>query len=137
MIGSAADDSERFAERYRVTGEAAQLAVELDALGGDYQGNGYTTMDQADELGRLCELRPGSLLVDVGSGCGWPGLYLADRCDCSVVAVDRVIEGVEVGARRALRDGLGSRSLSLCGDAGALPLRSRSVDAVVHTDLVC
>lgn len=137
MTAGAADESERFAERYAVTGAAALLAVEREALGGDYQGNGYTTMAQAAELGRLCELGPDRLLTDVGAGCGWPGLYLATRHGCTTVSIDRVAEGVEATTRRAAADGLADTCFAVLGDAVHLPLGSSSVDAVIHTDLTC
>ena len=137
MLAQPADDSERFGERYILTGAPAQLAVEREALGADYQGNGYTTLAQADELGRLCGLQPGRVLADVGAGCGWPGLYLAGRHGCRTVSIDRVMEGVEVAARRARSEGLSETSLAVVGDAEFLPLRPSSVDAVIHTDLTC
>lgn len=137
MASRTVDDTERFAERYTVMGAAAALAVETEALGSDYQANGYTTIDQADDLGRICELAPGQVLADVGSGCGWPGLYLAAKHGCSLVVIDRVAEGVEVAARRAISDGQGDTSLAIQADATALPLRSASVDVVLHTDLLC
>ena len=137
MGARAADDSERFAERYALTGAQAQLAVEREALGADYQGNGYTTIAQADELGRVCELGADRVLADIGAGCGWPGLYLASRYGCLTVSVDRVQEGVDVAARRAAKEGLSDTSFAVCGDATHLPLRSWSVDAVIHTDLIC
>ena len=137
MASRSADDSERFAERYTVMGAPAALAVETEALGSDYQANGYTTIEQADELGRVCGLAPGQVLVDVGSGCGWPGLYLALKHGCASITIDRVAAGVEVSARRAIRDGQERTSLAIQADATALPLRSASVDVVLHTDLLC
>ncbi len=134
---SAADDTERFRERYAISGAAALLAAETAALGSDYQANGYTTVAQADELGRVLELRPGQVLVDVGAGCGWPGLYLSDQDGCAVISVDPVVEGCFVARRRALTDGLTERAWTLRGNAIALPLRSGSVDVVVHSDLLC
>ncbi len=131
------DDVERFAERYAESGTPAALAAELATLGTDYQASGYTTRDQANALGEALMLAPGRRLLDVGSGCGWPGLYLAGRHGCSVVSVDPVLDGSRITQERAVADGLAERSAAVQGDAESIPLRSRSVDAVVHGDLLC
>lgn len=132
-----ADDDERFAERYLKSGAVAALAAEFDALGSDYQANGYTTVAEADELGLALELGPGQVLADLGAGCGWPGLYLAHTHGCAVVSIDPVVEGLEVAGRRAERDELENRAWALQAHADALGLRPGSVDAVVHTDVLC
>ena len=131
------DDEERFAERYSVSGTSADLQAELDALGSDYEANGYTTRAQADDLGRALALESGHVLLDLGSGCGWPGLYLAARHGCAVVSVDPVVEGCRTTRNRAWRDGLRDRSLTLRAGADSIPLRSGRVDAIVHGDLLC
>jgi SAM-dependent methyltransferase len=132
-----ADDDERFAERYRDSGAAAALTAEFEALGSDYQANGYTTVSEADDLGRVLGLGPGQRLADLGAGCGWPGLYLARRHGCSVISLDPVVEGLAVAGKRAERDGQQERAWVVQAHADALGLRPGSVDAVVHTDVLC
>ena len=68
-----------------------------------YGADGYTTRAEADAIGRALELGPGDLLLDVGTGCGWPGLYLAATTGCRVVATDAPIEGLHRAARRMWR----------------------------------
>ena len=131
------DDRARFRDRYIVSGAPALLAAETEALGSDYQANGYTTVAEADELGRVLDVGLGQVLVDVGAGCGWPGLYLATKHGCTVVGVDPVAEGCGVAERRAFTDGLAERAWAVRGNAIALQVRAASVDAVVHTDLLC
>jgi ubiquinone/menaquinone biosynthesis C-methylase UbiE len=130
-------NDDRYRRRYETSGEAALIAVEFDALGTDYQANGYTTKAQADVLGTVLDLGPGDVLLDLGSGCGWPGLYLAKSTGCSLVSLDPVDEGIETARSRACADGLGERSLQIRATAVDVPLRSRSVDGVVHTDVLC
>ncbi len=133
----ATDEIERFRERYSVSHEEALLAAEMDTLDSDYQANGYTTRAQADEIGDVLGLAPGQVLLDLGAGCGWPGLYLAARHGCAVVSLDPVIEGVVVARHRSVADGLSARAWAIQSRADAIPLRPRSVDAVVHADVRC
>ena len=130
-------DPDRFDARYHVTGDAVFVAIERAVLGVEYQATGYTTRSEADELGRRLGLGPGSRLLDVGSGCGYPGLYLAARTGCSVVTVDPVATGAAVCRARSRRDGLTDRHLAVIARGQALPVRAASFDAVVHVDVTC
>ena len=78
----------------------------------------------------------GRTLVDIGAGCGWPGLYLAQRHGCRLVGLEPVVEGATTARDRARRDGH-TESWIVRAAGTALPLRPRSVDAVVHTDVLC
>jgi len=132
-----ADDPERFAQRYSVSANPAQLAAELEVLGSDHQANGYTTVDQADRMSTALGLKPGRILVDLGAGCGWPGLYMAASTGCSVLSIDPVAEGGATARDRVAADDLAPPSAAVQADAEAIPLRSRSVDAIVHGDVLC
>ena len=124
-------------QRGAVSAAAAPRSVEFEALGSDYGATGYTTREQADELGRLLELGPGSVLLDIGAGCGWPGLYLAKTFGCSVISTDPLREGVRATRDRIGSDGVGSGALALLATGEQLPVRSRSIDAIVHADVLC
>ena len=130
-------DAELFGQRYAVSGDAALRMVELEALGTDYRATAYTTREQADDLGRLLELGSGSVLLDIGAGCGWPGLYLAETFGCSVISADPVMEGAGAARDRITSDGIGSRALALLANGEQLPIRAGSIDAVVHADVMC
>ncbi len=132
-----ADDPERFAQRYSVSANPSQLATELEVLGSDYQANGYTTIAQADRMSAALGLEPGKILVDLGAGCGWPGLYMAASTGCSVLSIDPVGEGSATARDRIVADCLEPPSAAIQADAEAIPLRSRSVDAIVHGDVLC
>ncbi len=130
-------ETERFAQRYAMSSEANLRVVELEALGSDYQATGYTTRKQADGIGRLLALEPGKVLVDIGAGSGWPGLYLATTFGCSVISVDPIMEGCSAAFDRIDSDGLVPRALALLGSGEKLPIRSGSIDAIVHADVMC
>ncbi|NIR39113.1 MAG: methyltransferase domain-containing protein [Actinobacteria bacterium] len=131
------DDIERFRQRYRISHEEALLAAERAALGSDYGGNGYTTMEQAEEIGRRLALGPADVLLDIGAGCGWPGLHLASTLGCAVISTDPIPEGMVVARRRSIADRIDDRSWAVSAGAEAIPLRPGSVDAVIHTDVLC
>ena len=131
------DPNERFSDRYEASGAEALIAAEREVLGSDYQANGYTTLAQAEAIGAALGLRPADRLLDLGSGCGYPGLYLADRFRCDVATLDPVSSGASTAARRAERDGVAERHLAVVGEGTALPFRDRSFDAIVHIDVMC
>ncbi len=130
-----AEEEQRFRDRYRTSSTDPLVQAEIEVLGSDYRANGYTTKAQADELGKVLGLGAGDLLLDVGSGCGWPGLYLGATLGCRVVGVDPISEGGAVATSRARSDEVGYVAVGSHGEA--LPFRSESFDAVVHTDLTC
>ena len=137
MAPASNNPEERFSERYSASGATASIEAELEVLGTDYQANGYSTRSHVDEFGNVLGLQPGDRLLDLGSGCGYPGLYLAQRHGCSLATLDPVASGVTVGVQRARRDGLDDRHLAVIGSGAALPFRSESFDAIVHVDVMC
>ncbi|MCP3857496.1 MAG: class I SAM-dependent methyltransferase [Actinomycetia bacterium] len=130
-------DNKRFVQRHAVGGQPVLLATEMEALGTDYQANGYTTPAQADEIGEDLALGPGHLLLDIGAGCGFPGLYLAKKHGCAVISLDPVAEGVRVARQRGSFDGLSELTWAIQADAESIPLMSGSVDAIVQADVLC
>jgi len=76
------------------------------------------------------------LVLDIGSGRGWPSVYLSRTTGCSVVATDLPVGSPHLAARRAARDGVANRYASLRCSATHLPFRSRAFDAVIHTDVL-
>ena len=131
------DPNERFSDRYAASGAEALIEAEREVLGSDYQANGYTTLSRAAAIGEALRLQPADRLLDLGSGCGFPGLYLADRFGCDVATLDPVSSGASTAARRADRDGMAERHLAVIGEGAALPFRDRSFDAIVHIDVMC
>ena len=136
------DDAERtaveqFDRQHRLGVASAQRRVEQVVLGSDYGATSYTTLRQANELGERLQLRSGVLLLDLGTGSGWPGIHLAKVTGCRVVLSDQPIEGLRVARQRTLEEGVADR----CGLVGAsgnrLPFRERVFDAITHTDVCC
>jgi methylase of polypeptide subunit release factors len=125
-----------FAERYAVGHSQRMVAIEQAVIGGDWGANGYTTMGEADELCDRLELDGSKRLLDVGTGQGWPGLYLSKKTGCELVITDVPIEGLRTGLTRASRDEI--RPLgAVVSSARRLPFRDQSFDALCHTDVLC
>ena len=112
-------------------------AIERQVCGCDFGGNSWTSKDQADALIRLLGLGPDSELIDLGAGTGWPGIYIAKECGCSVTLVDLPEIGLQIALNRAEVEGLADRVSSKIADAADLPFPEGSFDAISHCDLLC
>jgi 2-polyprenyl-3-methyl-5-hydroxy-6-metoxy-1,4-benzoquinol methylase len=123
-----------FDQRYGAALPPIARQIEQQVIGGDWGANGYTTMDQADTLAHELHLSATDRLLDLGTGRGWPGLYLATRTGCQVVLTDLPLEGLRVAANR---EGLAARTAVVAAAASALPFQAGSFDAVIHTDVLC
>src|SRR3972149_5033743 len=100
------DTISRFHDRYSLPVTDAALAVEKEVIGANVAASGYTTVKQADAPIPEPRLRPGTLLLDVGAGRGWPGLYLAEETGCDVVLADIPAPGLATAVARADEAGL-------------------------------
>ena len=126
-----------FSARYAASTSDAPAFVEREVFGTDYGANGYTTVADADELATRLELDSDDLLLDVGAGCGWPGLYLSDKTGCGLVSFDLPEEGLQRAHERGLEDALTGFVGAVRGDGRAIPFRSESFTAAVHADVLC
>jgi 2-polyprenyl-3-methyl-5-hydroxy-6-metoxy-1,4-benzoquinol methylase len=126
-----------FQERYGNCTSPTTCEIERRVIGGDWGANGFTTMAQADTLARQLHLSAGDRLLDLGSGRGWPGLYLAAQTGCRVVLTDLPLEGLLVAADRAASEGLAARTGVVAAAASGLPFRAGSFDVIIHTDVLC
>jgi cyclopropane fatty-acyl-phospholipid synthase-like methyltransferase len=131
------DARSHFSERYALPSADVAIEIERRVIGATWGANGYTTLEQADELGRLVDLGPGRRLLDVGTGRGWPSLHLAQQTGCTVVGTDLPLEALAVAARRARAEAIDSRVALVAAGGPSQPFRAGSFDAVVLTDVLC
>lgn len=131
------DARAHFEDRYRIKGNAAAATVEQVVIGAVWGANGYTTRDQADLLAAHLQLRSGHRLLDLGTGRGWPALYLAKAVGCRVVGTDLPLAALRSAQRRARREHVGDRTALVVASGATLPFRTGEFDAVVHTDVLC
>ncbi len=130
------DCEERFCERYSAPVAEAALIVEREVIGANVGANGYTTVAQADMLAQRLELRDCVTLLDIGSGRGWPGLYLAANTGCSTVLMDLPKPALAAAIQRADDQGLSGTSVTRASATNP-PFRTASFDAITHTDTLC
>ena len=128
---------DHFSERYAVPTTLTLGDIERRVLGEAWGVNGYTTVAQAAALGRALDLRPGRRLLDVGTGRGYPAMYLAATTGCSAIGTDLPHEPLAAATRKARREHLDSRTAFVAAGGAAQPFRDQCFDAVVLTDVLC
>ena len=128
---------ERFKREREIALAPVRLEIERRVCGRDYGGTSWTTIHEARQVAELLWLGPGNLLLDIGAGSGWPGLFLAATTGCDVVLTDIPFHGLQAAAERARADELSSACWVAVADGAALPFRSGGFDAVSHSDVLC
>jgi hypothetical protein len=128
---------ERFVVEQRVAFAPARLAVERAVCGSDYGGTSWTTMEEAGRVAGMLGVGPGDLLLEVGAGTGWPGLFVAQETGADLVLSYIPHLGLGAALARGVADGLGGRIWAAAADGGALPFGDGAFDAVSHSDVLC
>ena len=122
---------------YQVGQTPLMLSIERSVCGCDYGATSWTTQSEAEQMVSLLQLRRQAVLLDLGSGAGWPALYLAKLTGCDVALVDLPIEGLRIARGRALMENESSGCWVAVADAAELPFAAASFDALCHSDLLC
>lgn len=122
---------------YQVGQTPLMLSIERSVCGCDYGATSWTTQSEAEQMVSLLQLKRQAVLLDLGSGAGWPALYLAKLTGCDVALVDLPIEGLRIARRRALLENESSVFWAAVADAAELPFAAASFDALCHSDLLC
>ncbi|HTE73998.1 MAG TPA: class I SAM-dependent methyltransferase [Actinomycetes bacterium] len=94
----------------------------------------WITRTELADIVREVKVAAGALLVDVGSGRGGPGLWVAAQTGADHLAVDITEVGLEEVRQTAGRLGLGDRSRAAVGSFEQMPLEDASADAVMSID---
>src|SRR5258708_15531513 len=110
--------------------ESAQAAV-----GPDYVGQfSFSNTAHLRRLAARLTLAPGVLLADLCCGNGGPGLYLAGRSGCRLVAVDWAMAGVAQGQRQTAALGRAGLAQFVVADITRPLFRDACLDAVMNID---
>ena len=116
----------------------AEAAVRRDTYGEDIGQSSWITAAAWLQFADQLNVRPDSHVLEVGSGSGGPGVYLAAKRGCRVTGVDINELGVANGQRLAAAQGLSDRVTFQPIDASRpLPFDDRTFDAVVSNDAMC
>jgi ubiquinone/menaquinone biosynthesis C-methylase UbiE len=94
----------------------------------------FTTRSELARIARSLEVGADGLLVDIGSGRGGPGLWVAATTGASYLAVDIAADGLAAVTRRAAALGLADRVRTALGSFDSLPLADGEADAVMSID---
>lgn len=137
MVGASAHEElvSHFGAYYEGAGSSPLRELERRTLGCDYGGNSYTDVEGARVVLDFLDLDPASTLLDIGTGAGWPGLYLAKASGCRVVVTDIPTEGLRAARVRAAEEDILADAVAASG--ADLPFREASFDAVTHSDVLC
>ncbi len=122
---------------YRLGAADVMRRLERSVCGCDYGSTSWTTRPQAERIAAILGLDPGTRMLDLGAGAGWPALFMARATGCAAVLVDLPPTGLRIADERAARDGLGGRVFNVAAEAGALPFADGTFDAICHSDVLC
>jgi len=86
---------------------------------------------------RRLRIGPQARLLDIGTGRGWPGVYLVTRLGCTTVGTDMPLGALAVASGRARAESVDDRVALVAAGSANQPFRPESFDAVVHTDVLC
>lgn len=88
----------------------------------------------AEWLADLTSLIPGCMLLDLSTGFGRGGVFIAKTRKCSVVAVDAVAKRCEIINERIVSAGISHRMQVACGALGSLSHLNTTFSHVVALD---
>ena len=121
---------------YELGSHPAFMALERHVLGCSYGGTSWTTRAQADRIGGLLKLSADTELLELGSGSGWPSVYVAGKFGCRLTMLDLPMNALEQAYNRAVEE-LDNFSGAVQASAADLPFASASFDALGHSDVLC
>lgn len=115
QINTAARSKRNVAAHYDLSGELYKLFLDKDMqYSCAYFERPDMTLDEAQlakkrHIAAKLQVKPGQTVLDIGSGWGGLGLYLAKTCDADVLGVTLSTEQHAVSTERARAEGLENR----------------------------
>src|SRR5262245_58071951 len=116
----------------------AEAAVRQHAFGEDIGQSSWMTAADWLRFSDQAHVREDGHVLEVGSGSGGPGVYLAGARGCRVTGIDLNEHGACNGLHLAAAQGLADRVTCHVADASRpLPFASATFDAVLSNDAMC
>ena len=126
-----------FADSYDLSQLPAMRKVEEAVLGCDYGGTSWTTRQQAIQMIESLSVGREQHLLDIGSGSGWPALFVANQSGCGATLVDIPLNALGQARDRAEQDGLANSVSTVAASGAALPFGDATFDVITHSDVLC
>ena len=104
-----------------------------ELYGEDFQSPGG--LDSVRAFAEELEIKPGTKILDIGSGVGGSAFYFAEQFSASVVGVDASPDMVAIGSERAAERGISGVSFRL-GRIEDEPLEAETFDIAWTRDVV-
>ena len=109
--------------------------IRKETFGQDIGQNSWTTVDEYDRFLSWLDLRPEHHVLEVASGSGGPGLYVANRAGCRVTGIDANEAGVATATQSAADSNqAGQVTFTVANANSPLPFDDDSFDAVLCID---
>lgn len=124
-----------FTEKYGKGQSPTALRVERMVLGHEVGLGGYTTVEQAGHLCDRMNVTAGARVLDLGTGRGWPGAFLAKCMRSRMVFSDLPAGAVREAILRFGKADADAGVAGVAADGRAMPFRSEVFDAIVHADV--
>jgi ubiquinone/menaquinone biosynthesis C-methylase UbiE len=116
------------------------LKIWRDVYGDDYPEGvdpfGFVTLTDLRQMAAALRVGSGQTILELGSGRGGPGIWVARETGASLIGVDLSPVGVAHANQRAAEAGLADRVRFQTGDMTALDFPDASFDAVFSVDAV-
>lgn len=125
----------RILEALSKAGKNVEKLTAVDLSGADEFHLGW--LAQTIELGRELDLRPGTKLLDIGSGIGGPARYFAEAHQCQVAGIDLTPEFVACATALTQRCGLEDHVRFWQGSALGMPFPDGGFDVatLIHVGM--
>ena len=109
--------------------------IREETFGQDIGQNSWTTVDEYDRFLSWLDLRPEHHVLEIASGSGGPGLYVAKRTGCSVTGIDANEAGVATATQSTADSNQADRVTFTVANANSrLPFDDDSFDAILCID---
>jgi SAM-dependent methyltransferase len=116
----------------------AYRQVRLETYGEDFGQTSWVTNEESSSIPHLLNLRPDSVVLEVGCGSGGYALHLGETVGCRLIGLDINEPGIRNAKQLALARGLDPQvRFEQCDASKKLPFGNDTFDAVFSNDVLC